>query len=142
MPAPGAASPLTAALRAPLEIDLTKVTIPVLAINGEYDRPYAKTFRMWRELRDFTSVILPGKSHLTAIAVESEPPGGRLDAAVQVDDAAASAYDVGQDLTLEVVRGSSDNVQVVEQQTGQGGLAAATLAGKGEDLRPRQLERK
>jgi ABC-2 type transport system permease protein len=41
---------------------------------------------------------------------------GRLDAAVQVDDAAASAYDVGQDLTLEVVRGSSANAQVVEQQ--------------------------
>ena len=72
-PAPGAASPLTAAMRAPLEIDLTKVTIPVLAINGEYDRPYAKTFRMWRELRDFTSVILPGKSHLTAIAAPYIP---------------------------------------------------------------------
>jgi hypothetical protein len=23
---------------------------------------------MWRELRDFTNVVLPGKSHLTAIA--------------------------------------------------------------------------
>ena len=68
-PAAGAA----ASLRTPLEIDLTKVTIPVLAINGEFDRPYAKTFRMWRELDDFTNVILPGKSHLTAIAAPFIP---------------------------------------------------------------------
>lgn len=51
-----------------LEIDLKSVKIPVLAINGEYDSPYAKTFRLWRELNDFTNVILAGKSHLTAIA--------------------------------------------------------------------------
>jgi len=51
-----------------IEIDLTKVKIPVLAINGEFDNPYIKTFRLWRELSDFTHVILPGKSHLTAIA--------------------------------------------------------------------------
>ena len=48
-------------------IDLTKVTIPVLAINGEFDSPNAKTHRMQRELKNFKSVILPGKSHLTAI---------------------------------------------------------------------------
>ncbi len=39
----------------------------MLAINGEYDRPNAKTHRMQRELADFKSVVLPGKSHLTAI---------------------------------------------------------------------------
>jgi pimeloyl-ACP methyl ester carboxylesterase len=54
--------------RAPLEIDLTRIDIPLLAINGEFDAPYAKTFRLWREARDFTNVILAGKSHLTAIA--------------------------------------------------------------------------
>jgi pimeloyl-ACP methyl ester carboxylesterase len=54
-------------------IDLTKITIPVLAINGEFDRPYAKTYRMWRELQNFTNVILPGKSHLTAIAAPYMP---------------------------------------------------------------------
>lgn len=48
-------------------IDLTKIDIPVLAINGELDRPIAKTHRMQRELKNFTSVVLPGKSHLTAI---------------------------------------------------------------------------
>lgn len=54
-------------------IDLTKVTIPILAINGEYDRPYSKTHRMWRELDNFTNVILPGKSHLTAIVAPYMP---------------------------------------------------------------------
>ncbi len=55
-------------------IDLTKVTIPVLAINGEFDQPNARTHRMQRELADFKSVVLPGKSHLSAIAAESIPP--------------------------------------------------------------------
>ncbi len=48
-------------------IDLTKLRLPVLAINGEFDRPNAKTHRMKRELGDFQAVVLPGKSHLTAI---------------------------------------------------------------------------
>jgi pimeloyl-ACP methyl ester carboxylesterase len=49
------------------QIDLTKIKIPVVAINGEFDRPNAKTHRMRRELANFTAVVLPGKSHLTAI---------------------------------------------------------------------------
>lgn len=57
-----------------LDLDLRKVDIPVLAINGEYDRPFAKTHRLWRELRNFTNVVLPGKSHLTAIVAETMPP--------------------------------------------------------------------
>lgn len=65
---PGVAAPL------PLEIDLTRITFPVLAVNGEFDRPIAKTHRLWRELRDFTNVVLPGKSHLTAIAAPYMPP--------------------------------------------------------------------
>jgi pimeloyl-ACP methyl ester carboxylesterase len=51
----------------PAPIDLTKIQIPILALNGEFDRPNAKTVRMQRELKDFKSVVLPGKSHLTAI---------------------------------------------------------------------------
>jgi imidazoleglycerol phosphate synthase glutamine amidotransferase subunit HisH len=39
----------------------------VLAVNGEYDRPYAKTHRLWRELTNFTNVVLPGKGHLSAV---------------------------------------------------------------------------
>jgi pimeloyl-ACP methyl ester carboxylesterase len=49
------------------KIDLTKIKIPVLAINGEFDGPNAKTHRMRRELPNFQAVVLPGKSHLTAI---------------------------------------------------------------------------
>ena len=49
------------------QIDLTTVTVPVLAINGEFDGPNAKTARMHRELKNFKGVVLPGKSHLTAI---------------------------------------------------------------------------
>lgn len=55
-------------------LDLRKIDIPVLAINGEFDRPLAKTHRLWRELRDFTNVVLPGKSHLTAIVAGYMPP--------------------------------------------------------------------
>jgi pimeloyl-ACP methyl ester carboxylesterase len=62
-PAPGPA----AAPRTGPQLDLTKLNIPMLAINGEFDRPNAKTTRMTREVRNFTNVVLPGKSHLTAI---------------------------------------------------------------------------
>ena len=48
-------------------IDLTTIKIPVLAINGQFDGPNAKTHRMQRELANFHAVVLPGKSHLTAI---------------------------------------------------------------------------
>ena len=65
--APPAARPAAAAQRPALQIDLTKLDIPMLAINGEYDRPLVKTHRLWREVKDFTNVILPGKSHLSAI---------------------------------------------------------------------------
>jgi len=61
-PAPGAQRP------ARPQIDLTKLNIPMLAINGEFDRPNAKTTRMAREVKNFTNIVLPGKSHLTAIA--------------------------------------------------------------------------
>src|SRR5262245_46158022 len=56
------------------KIDLTTIKIPVLAINGEFDRPNAKTHRMNRELANFRSVVLPGKSHLSAIVAGSIPP--------------------------------------------------------------------
>lgn len=49
------------------QLDLTKITFPVMAVNGEFDRPLAKTVRLHRELRNFTNVVLPGKSHLTTI---------------------------------------------------------------------------
>lgn len=70
---PAAATPpagtATAAVRpAGPQLDLSTLDIPMQAINGEFDRPISKTHRMWRELRNFNNVVLPGKSHLTAIA--------------------------------------------------------------------------
>jgi pimeloyl-ACP methyl ester carboxylesterase len=65
-PAPRPSAAGAAARTAP-QLDLTRLNIPMLAINGEFDRPNAKTTRMTRELKNFTNVVLPGKSHLTAI---------------------------------------------------------------------------
>ena len=58
----------------PQEIDLRSVLVPVLAINGEHDRPYSRTHRMWRELPDFRNVVLPGRNHMSAIGVGSPMP--------------------------------------------------------------------
>jgi len=49
--------------------DLTKLSVPVLASNGSFDTPHSKTQRLWREAGIFQSVILPEKTHLTAIAL-------------------------------------------------------------------------
>jgi pimeloyl-ACP methyl ester carboxylesterase len=65
-----------AAPRRQIDIDLRRVTVPVLAINGEYDRPHSRTQRLWRELQDFRHVVLPGENHMSAIGV-----GGRMPAA-------------------------------------------------------------
>jgi pimeloyl-ACP methyl ester carboxylesterase len=54
-------------------VDLTKVKIPVIAVIGEYDMPNARTARMQRELANFKLTVLPGKSHLTAIAARTMP---------------------------------------------------------------------
>lgn len=68
------------------EIDLTTVTVPVLAINGEFDRPFSKSQRLWRELRDFRSVVLPGKNHMSAIAVGGPMPQAYTDSLVSFID--------------------------------------------------------
>jgi pimeloyl-ACP methyl ester carboxylesterase len=54
-------------------IDYAAIDFPVLAVNGEYDRPFAKTHRMWRELSNFTNVVLPGKGHLSAVMKDFIP---------------------------------------------------------------------
>jgi pimeloyl-ACP methyl ester carboxylesterase len=46
------------------DVDLTKIKFPVLAINGSLDSPLTKTSRMWRELEDFTYIVIPGRSHI------------------------------------------------------------------------------
>lgn len=86
---------------------------------------------------------------------------GRLDVAVRLDPAAGTAYDAGEAVTLEVVRGSSSNAPVVEQQVrvavdalrsgrarlaaleGQGvptDSAAAALSAAEQDVSPAVLE--
>jgi len=54
-------------------INLPAIKFPVLAVNGEYDRPLAKTHRLWRELSEFTNVVLPGKGHLSAVMKDFIP---------------------------------------------------------------------
>jgi pimeloyl-ACP methyl ester carboxylesterase len=61
-------------------VDLTKLTIQILAVNGSFDNPYRKTHRLWREVQTFQNVILPGKTHLTAVAVGGEPVQPYVDA--------------------------------------------------------------
>ena len=55
------------------KLDLSKIKFPVMAINGEFDRPLAKTHRLWRELDDFTNLVLLGKGHLSAVMKDFIP---------------------------------------------------------------------
>jgi pimeloyl-ACP methyl ester carboxylesterase len=70
----------TTAPRQTLNIDLKSIQFPVLAINGEYDRPYSKTQRLWRELSNFQNVILSKKNHVSAIMVGGPMPPEYIDA--------------------------------------------------------------
>jgi pimeloyl-ACP methyl ester carboxylesterase len=70
-PAAGAAPAAAAAARPAL--DLAKLNIPIIIINGEFDRPRAKSTRAAREANDVTIVVLPGKQHLSAIVAGSMP---------------------------------------------------------------------
>ena len=74
-----AATTAVAPLAAP-SVDLTKLNIPILAVNGSFDNPYRKTHRLWREVQAFQNVILPGKTHLTAIAAGAAPSQQYIDA--------------------------------------------------------------
>jgi pimeloyl-ACP methyl ester carboxylesterase len=68
-PTPVAGAPRPAAP----QIDLSKLNIPIIIINGELDRPRAKSMRAAREANQVEIVVLPGKSHLTAIAAGYMP---------------------------------------------------------------------
>jgi len=82
-----AAADRGAAPQAPPAVDLTKITAPILAVNGSFDGPYSKTHRLWREARTFENVILPDHTHLTAIAVGGPMPHEYIDAMVRFIDA-------------------------------------------------------
>jgi pimeloyl-ACP methyl ester carboxylesterase len=68
---PAGSAPVSASVP---PVDLRSLDIPILAVNGSFDSPYAKTQRLWRETRVFENVILEGKTHLTAIASSGAPP--------------------------------------------------------------------
>jgi pimeloyl-ACP methyl ester carboxylesterase len=48
----------------PATLDLTRIEFPILAIVGEFDGHRARTHRLWREARNFQSIMLPGRGHL------------------------------------------------------------------------------
>jgi pimeloyl-ACP methyl ester carboxylesterase len=50
------------------DVDLTRIRFPVLSLNGGDDTPLAKTHRMWRELQDYTYVVVPGRNHMQTSA--------------------------------------------------------------------------
>lgn len=85
-PARAAATGGPPAATPPPAVDLSKLSIPILAINGAFDNPYSKTHRLWREAGTFQNVILPGKTHLTAIAVGGPMPQQYIDAMVKFID--------------------------------------------------------
>jgi pimeloyl-ACP methyl ester carboxylesterase len=80
---PAGSAPVSAA---PPAVDLAKLSIPILAVNGSFDNPYRKTHRLWREAQVFQNVILPGKTHLTAIAAGAPPSQQYVDAIARFID--------------------------------------------------------
>jgi pimeloyl-ACP methyl ester carboxylesterase len=57
--------PVPAAVPRP-PLDLTKINFPILAVVGEFDQPYARTHRLWREAPNFQRVILKNRGHLSS----------------------------------------------------------------------------
>lgn len=57
--------PVPAAVPRP-PLDLTKMNFPILAVVGEFDQPYARTHRLWREAPNFQRVILRNRGHLSS----------------------------------------------------------------------------
>ena len=63
-----------------VDIDVPSLAVPILCINGEYDRPYSKSQRLWREARTFLNVVLPGCDHLAACGFGAPLPRAYLTA--------------------------------------------------------------
>ena len=57
--------PVPAAVPRP-PLDLTKIGFPILAVVGEFDQPYTRTYRLWREATNFQRVILRNRGHLSS----------------------------------------------------------------------------
>ncbi len=57
--------PVPAAVARP-PLDLKRINFPVLAVVGEFDQPYTRTHRLWREAPNFQRVILRNRGHLSS----------------------------------------------------------------------------
>jgi len=55
-------------------VDISTLSIPIMCVNGSFDNPYSKSLRLWREAKIFENVILPNRTHLTAIGVGAQTP--------------------------------------------------------------------
>jgi pimeloyl-ACP methyl ester carboxylesterase len=64
-PAQLSSQPVPAAVPRP-PLDLTKISFPILAVVGEFDQPYTRTHRLWREAPNFQRVILRNRGHLSS----------------------------------------------------------------------------
>jgi pimeloyl-ACP methyl ester carboxylesterase len=57
--------PVPAAVPRP-PLDLKTINFPILAVVGEFDQPYTRTHRLWREATNFQRVILRNRGHLSS----------------------------------------------------------------------------
>lgn len=104
--------------------DLTTVTVPVLSINGGFDRPNERTHRMKRELSNYQSWVLPGRGHLTTVGGEytlllsafvdqwdpgTEPKGSTM---VASDGVEIHYWDMGQGTPVVLIHGFSGSSQL------------------------------
>jgi len=64
--------PVPAAVPRP-PLDLKKLNIPILAVVGEFDNPYSRTHRLWREAPNFKRVILRNRGHLSSYIASLAP---------------------------------------------------------------------
>jgi pimeloyl-ACP methyl ester carboxylesterase len=64
--------PVPAAVPRPA-LDLTRINFPILAVVGEFDQPYARTHRLWREAPNFQRVILKNRGHLSSYMAGMTP---------------------------------------------------------------------
>jgi len=64
--------PVPAAVPRPA-LDLKKINFPILAVVGEFDQPYGRTHRLWREAPIFHRVILTNRGHLSSYMAGMAP---------------------------------------------------------------------
>jgi pimeloyl-ACP methyl ester carboxylesterase len=64
-PAQLSSQPVPVAVPRP-PLDLKSIDFPILAVVGEFDQPYTRTHRLWREATNFQRVILRNRGHLSS----------------------------------------------------------------------------